>query len=82
MNRNAPLPQHVLPTVATVATAVLLVVAGAVPASARPDPGEARVIPVETSTTPCPLERVGAQYVRCDDLTGNGVPAPAWVAES
>ncbi|KGN42891.1 hypothetical protein [Knoellia aerolata] len=82
MNRTAPLPQRILASVATAATAVLLVVAGAVPASARPDPGETRVIPVGTSTPPCPLERVGAQYVRCDDLTGNGVPAPAWVAES
>ena len=25
--------------------------------------------------------RVGAQHVRCDDLTGNGVPAPGWVAQ-
>jgi hypothetical protein len=29
----------------------------------------------------CSLQRVGTQYVRCDDNTGNGVPAPAWVPE-
>ena len=26
-----------------------------------------------------PLERLGTQYLRGDDLTGAGVPAPAWV---
>ena len=29
----------------------------------------------------CPLDRVGTQYVRCDNLTGAGVPAPSWVPE-
>jgi hypothetical protein len=24
---------------------------------------------------------VGTQFVACDELTGNGVPAPAWVDE-
>lgn len=28
---------------------------------------------------PCWLARVGTQFVRCDDLTGNGVRAPLWV---
>jgi hypothetical protein len=27
----------------------------------------------------CVLERVARQYVRCDNLTGAGVPAPLWV---
>jgi hypothetical protein len=27
----------------------------------------------------CWLSRVGTQFVRCDDLTGNGVQAPLWV---
>ena len=35
-----------------------------------------RVVP---SSTSCPLTRIGAEYVRCDDLTGNGVAAPAWI---
>ena len=29
----------------------------------------------------CWLARVGTQFVRCDDLTGNAVPAPLWVPE-
>jgi hypothetical protein len=29
----------------------------------------------------CPLERIGSQLVRCDNLTGAGVPAPYWVPE-
>jgi hypothetical protein len=29
----------------------------------------------------CPLDRVGTQYVRCDNLTGAGVSAPSWVPE-
>jgi hypothetical protein len=27
----------------------------------------------------CSLERVELQYVRCDNLTGAGLPAPPWV---
>jgi hypothetical protein len=27
----------------------------------------------------CFLQRVDTQYVRCDNNTGNGVPAPAWI---
>lgn len=62
-----------------VVTAVLLL-AGSTGASARPDAGPARTVSVERSTTGCSLTRVGAQLVRCDDLTGNGVSAPAFVA--
>ena len=29
----------------------------------------------------CLLQRVGTQFVRCDDLTGNGVTAPAYLPE-
>ena len=52
------------------------------PAAAIPDPGP--VQPATSSvhrTGDCPLERVGHQLVRCDDLTGAGVRAPAWVPE-
>lgn len=30
----------------------------------------------------CELTRVGSQFVRCDNLTGAGVPAPEWVSQS
>ncbi len=29
----------------------------------------------------CWLARVGTQFVRCDNLTGNAVQAPSWVPE-
>jgi hypothetical protein len=29
----------------------------------------------------CPLMRIGTQFVRCDNLTGAGVPAPFWIPE-
>lgn len=45
-------------------------------AGATLDPGPARQ---SSSSDSCRLARVGAQLVRCDDLTGNGVPAPSFV---
>jgi hypothetical protein len=65
-----------------VATTAFVVALGALPAAARQDPGQ--IDPPPTSSTAiyfCPLERVGTQFVACDNLTGNGVPAPAWVHE-
>ncbi len=50
----------------------------ATPATALEDPGP----PAGTATQTmfqCPLERVGTQLVRCDDLTGNGATAPAYI---
>lgn len=50
---------------------------------ARPDPGN----PAPSNLSParsyphCPLERIGRQLVRCDNLTGTGVPAPLAVPE-
>ena len=39
-------------------------------------------ISVHASTDhPCWLLRVGTQFVRCDNLTGEGVRAPRWVAQ-
>jgi hypothetical protein len=29
----------------------------------------------------CPLRRIGDQLLRCDNLTGAGIPAPFWVPE-
>ena len=63
----------------TAALTALALGTGASPAAARQDAGPtaARV----GHAGQCFLERVGTQYVRCDDNTGNGVPAPAWVPE-
>ena len=64
------------------ATAVLIALAlgtGAGPAAARQDAGP--TVTHVGHAGQCLLERVGTQYVRCDDNTGNGVPAPAWVRE-
>ncbi|HMM95429.1 hypothetical protein [Phycicoccus sp.] len=46
------------------------------PAEARQDAG-----PPVGDGGGCLLERVGDQFVRCDLLTGNGVPAPAFIPE-
>jgi hypothetical protein len=50
----------------------------AVPASARQDSGP---IAPRIDQSHRALARVGTQYVVGDDLTGNGVPAPAWIPE-
>ncbi|MBX7443848.1 MULTISPECIES: hypothetical protein [unclassified Arthrobacter] len=34
-----------------------------------------------TTYVDCPLERIGAQLVRCDNLTGAGAAAPYWIPE-
>jgi hypothetical protein len=34
-----------------------------------------------TTYVDCPLERIGTQLVRCDNLTGAGVEAPSWIPE-
>ena len=72
--------------------ALAMILAGGtsvLPASAFPDPGEPGqpgtplrypyVCVVNHSTGPLPLARIGTQYVRGDNLTGAGVPAPDWV---
>ena len=65
-----------------VAAATLVVAVGALPAAARQDPGQVDTPPQPTTAVYfCPLERVGTQFVACDNLTGNGVPAPRWVHE-
>jgi hypothetical protein len=69
---------------------VLLVWAAAGPAAARPwpeDPSPASTTatrdraPGAEARTPAalPLSRVGAQFVRGDNLTGAGVAAPDWI---
>jgi hypothetical protein len=70
-----------LSTSALVASAAaLLAVLAAAPASARPEPAPAPAV-VQPADAPCLLERVGTQFVRCDDLTGAGVPAPSFIPE-
>ena len=70
----------------TTATALVALVlagfAGATQASARQDPGEAHRDPYAHLTPGrCPMERIGSQLVRCDNLTGAGVAAPLGVPE-
>jgi hypothetical protein len=63
-----------------VAAAALVVALGTVPAAARQDPRTGFPENQATSTTYfCAPQRVDTQLVGCDNLTGNGVPAPAWV---
>lgn len=64
--------------VATALTALALGT-GAGPAGATQDAGPA--VARVGHDGECFLQRVGTQYVRCDNHTGNGVPAPAWVPE-
>ena len=81
-HQHNPQRQQLTRGLAFTTTAVLTTLAlglGAWPAAARPDAG-----PTATRAVPageCLLERVSTQYVRCDDNTGNGVPAPAWIPE-
>ena len=63
--------------VATALTAALV----AQPAAARQDPGQPTPSTGSSRSGQCQLQRVGTEFVRCDDLTGNGVPAPGWVDE-
>jgi hypothetical protein len=37
--------------------------------------------PLQPSVNGCPLQRIGTQLVRCDNLTGAGVRAPSWIPE-
>jgi uncharacterized membrane protein len=75
---RGPLTRGLAITTAAVLTAIALG-AGAGPAAARPDAGPD--IARAGHDDGCSLARVGTQYVLCDDNTGNGVPAPAWVPE-
>ena len=68
------------------AAAILTMLAGstAVPAAARPldtDPVPTHRIAFTDSRLRCPLRRIDRQLVRCDNLTGAGVPAPLFIAK-
>ena len=57
---------------------ILLVLGGWLPVATAspPDP------PQDTfSSRRCPLQRIGTQLIRCDNLTGAGVRAPSWIPE-
>lgn len=57
----------------------LLILTSAAPtAAARPDPGDTGADPIDLHQY-CPLMRVDTQLIRCDDLTGAGVPAPLFI---
>lgn len=71
---------HALRAAAAVAAALVVTGLAAAPSSARQDPGNPVVAEVRDGNH-CPLQRVGTQFVRCDDLTGNGVRAPGYVPE-
>jgi hypothetical protein len=59
----------------------LLILASAAPtAAARPDPGDTGAVPIDLHRR-CQLIRIDRQLVRCDDLTGAGVPAPLFIPE-
>jgi hypothetical protein len=69
------------------AAAILTVLAGsvAVPAAVArpvdPDGVPRHRITVSDSSLTCPLRRIDRQLVRCDNLTGAGVPAPLFIAK-
>lgn len=59
----------------------LLLLALAAPA-ANADTGSDTLVPYDgPSFENCALTRIGTQLVRCDNLTGAGVPAPFWIPE-
>jgi hypothetical protein len=64
---------------ASIAAALVVLGLGAAPSSAQQDPGP----PVADGgyRSGCSLQRVGTQFVRCDDLTGNGVSAPGYIPQ-
>jgi hypothetical protein len=71
--------------IAPASAAALVLLIGATPAAARPDAGTpvtstaSATASTSANSGHCPLERIGTQLVRCDNLTGNGVAAPGWV---
>lgn len=79
MSSTSQHSRHVVRTVAPIAAALAAMVLSAPASSARPEPGP--TVTRGGHADACLLERVGSQFVRCDDLTGNGVPAPTFIAE-
>jgi hypothetical protein len=72
--------------IATVmALSAVLAGIGTLPAAARTDDGRSRPgtppVVILFSEDNCPLRRIDRQLVRCDNLTGAGVPAPLFIPE-
>ena len=69
---------------ATLALSAALAGTGGLPVEARPDdgrnPNTPRVVAFEIDHD-CPLRRIDRQLLRCDNLTGAGVPAPLFISE-
>lgn len=78
---------HHLARAAAPIAAIAVIGLGAAPASAHPEPGPTIIAVAhhldgtQDAGGGCHLQRLGSQFVRCDDLTGNGVPAPAFIPE-
>ena len=68
---------YIARALAPTAAALVLISLGATPSSARSDVGTR--LPTTKHAGACQLQRVETQFVRCDNLTGNGVAAPAWI---
>lgn len=80
--------QEDMNTARTIGISAVVAVAGATlalaaagSATARPEPAPTPPSVQSERLGECPLARVGTQFVRCDDLTGAGVPAPSWIPE-
>jgi hypothetical protein len=70
------------PILIALGAGLMLAASTGTPAWGIPEPGPAPAAHSDTSfATRCELQRVGTQFVRCDDLTGAGVPAPSFVPE-
>jgi hypothetical protein len=69
----------------TAAILTVLASSAAFPAAARPldpiQPAPIFRIAFPDSPLSCPLRRIDRQFVRCDNLTGAGVPAPFFIPE-
>ena len=64
--------------ICAIGAGVLLMLSGWLPVATAspPDPP-----PATAFAGGCPLQRIGTQLVRCDNLTGAGVRAPSWIPE-
>ena len=68
-------------TAAATLLSLLFLSGSASVASACPNPGDIGPTAAFSEGHACPLERIGTQLVRCDNLTGAGVPAPLFIPE-
>lgn len=74
-------PQATPRLAALAALALAVALAGPSPAVAKSDPGGPVPEEQRFQGMTCSLERVGAQLIHCDSLTGAGVSAPSWIPE-